>query len=66
MTKRIRKLLCMIIATAMILSVLPWAAATETEHEHEWLVAGSDEINHDLMCGVCGEYREEDHTFDDS
>ena len=65
MTKRIRKLLSIVMVTAIILSVLPWVSATETEHEHEWWVADSDPLGHDFMC-VCGEYREAEHTFDDS
>ena len=64
MTKRIRKLLCMIIATAVILSVLPWASATVTEHEHEWEFYASNQKADMFACQICGDTLSVPHAFD--
>ena len=44
MKKRIKMLLSAVLAVAVVLSVAPWAVATEVEtetepeHEHEWVI----------------------------
>ena len=65
MRKQVRILLCMVLAAVIVFSLLPGAAATEEEHEHDMVCQGSyNEQSHLFVCSICGTYQYADHTFD--
>lgn len=64
MQNRIRILLSMVLALAIILSLATGALATEQEHVHNWQRTKADVMFHTMVCSDCGESKTITHTFD--
>ena len=64
MQKRIRMLLTVLLASAVILSMM--FSAVAEEHEHEWEVNEISGDTHIITCKTCGRYTMDSHTYDSS
>lgn len=65
MKKQKRIMFTLLLAFAVILSMVPLASATEaeTEHEHSYQCEGYDEYFHTMVCTICGNSRTTTHTY---
>lgn len=66
MKKKIRMLLSLMLASAIILSMATGVLATEQEHVHNWVLQVGGRQGHFLKCDGCDQTKLEDHTVDSS